>query len=105
MTRCAITCSEHGCNKIIHYDSTDTEVPLYCPTHRTTEGRHSAVRDLTKPPYGKAKVVEEEKMVEYACTNKKCGGRKIISYSDHMKGLLVLCDKCKKRKMVYRKDV
>jgi len=105
MTRCAITCSEPGCNKIINYEDTDDEVPLYCLTHRTEEGRHSAVRDLTKPPYGKAKVGEEEKMVEYACVNKKCGRRKAIPYSLYMKDPLVLCDKCKTRKMVYRKDL
>ncbi len=104
MTRCAITCSEHGCNKIIHYEDTDSEVPLYCPTHRTEEGRHSAVRDLTKPPYGKAKVVEEEKMVEYVCVSKKCGQRKEVSNGVHMLGLRIMCPSCHRR-MIYRKDL
>jgi hypothetical protein len=104
MTRCAITCSEPGCNKIINYEDTDDEVPLYCPTHRTEEGRHSAVRDLTKPPYGKAKVVEEEKMVEYACVNKKCGHRTPFTQKAHLLGKRVICQECG-RQMIYRKDL
>ena len=56
MTRCSITCMEHGCNNKIYYtvkgglDSSmdaDIEVPLYCEKHRTMDGRHSKVRRLS----------------------------------------------------------
>ena len=47
MTRCAITCMEPGCINKIHYDTeTDLSVYLYCPCHRSEEGRHAAVRSL-----------------------------------------------------------
>jgi len=101
MTRCAITCSEYGCDNKIFYEDTDDEVHLYCITHRTREGRHSAVRELNKT------IPEEEskpKKVLYVCSNKKCNHREEISNETYMSGESVFCRICK-RQMIYRKDL
>ena len=105
MTRCAITCSEYGCDNKIFYEDTDATVRLYCSTHRTGEGRHSAVRELVKPKI--LNTSEPEKIVEYVCANKKCNNRKQITFSEHMKGLAgnkQVCEKCG-RWIIYRKDL
>lgn len=54
MTRCSITCAEPGCSCKIYYDTEeDIEVPLYCCTHRTEEGRHSQVREIVEGKIGR----------------------------------------------------
>jgi len=107
MTRCAITCSEYGCNNKIFYEDTDTEVPLYCSVHRTSEGRHAAIRDLCSPAFAlstQQPIIPKEKTVEYVCSNKKCNTRKPIPEIKHMLGKKILCSECG-RQMIYRKDL
>lgn len=49
MTRCTITYREPGCTTPIYYDDMlDDEVPMYCPKHRSVEGRHSETRVVTQ---------------------------------------------------------
>ncbi len=104
MTRCAITCMEHGCNNNITYKDTDASVPLYCYAHRTKEGRHSAVRELNKTIPKEGKEEPKPKKVLYVCSNKKCNHREEISNEIYMSGKHMSCRICK-RQMIYRKDL
>jgi hypothetical protein len=104
MTRCAITCSEYGCDNKIFYKDTDTQVRLYCSTHRTKEGRHSAVRELNKTIPEEDKEESKPKNVLYVCSNKKCNHREEISNEIYMSGKHIPCRICK-RQMIYRTDL
>ena len=90
-----ITCLEVGCKTPIKYTSEDTEVPLYCETHRTLEGRHSQVKILKKPAGPEPK----PKMVIMRCPI--CKTRKKITESE-MWGMAV--PECCGARMLYHRD-
>jgi len=95
-----ITCAEPGCTNPIKYCKDDDEVPLYCPMHRTEEGRHAAVRVL-HVPYEDIK--EPEPTVVMRCINSCCHHRTTILRSEWMNGVLIVCPECNGN-MLYHKD-
>lgn len=79
MTKCAITCQEPGCtNRIFYDDETDTEVPLYCNTHRSSEGRHSATKQIGT----RSNIIEK------------------TTKSGPSQSVIMICPKCKRRKLI-----
>ena len=94
-----ITCVEPGCTNQMRYHEYDVEVPIYCETHRTREGRHSRVRVLKTEP----EPPKKDPRVVLLCVNRSCRNRIEITKKDWMAGERPLCPKCGSV-MLYNKE-
>ena len=102
--RYRITCQEPGClNQILYTDDT-VKVSLYCKTHRTEYGKHSATRVLKNiAPLD----IKQDPMVILKCTIRACSYRMNIKRADWFREGEEISFKCPKcgNKMLYHKDV
>lgn len=103
MSRCIITCMAPGCKNQISYDpDKDEYVHLYCPTHRSDTGRHSAVRHLKKVKNLPGDAIDApDSIVVVRCP--RCHLRREVSERTWKQDVPVVCE-CG-RSMLYHKTI